>query len=722
MSAARVLVVDDNRDMAAGIAMLLEEDGFEAQVAYSGRSALAALEKREFALVLSDVRMSAMSGMDLLAAIRGRWPATPVILLTAYGSIDSAVDAMRTGACDYLTKPFDNAELVRVARRAIRAGAAGAGFDVAAVVGEVAAGVAAGDLLVGLRNALEVLMRATGADDGEIFLCEPEGRDPLLCVCSGPDDAAMVERTRFAIDLGYPGIVAATGTPLCVQGDLAGDARYLRRSVVDAGLRSLVAAPLPDARGVLGSIHLMSRSDGFPVERVLDLLQRAAVPVSSAIRAALGALRQAVDAFGDPLHESGRPLREILELIRQVAGAQYGTLALVDAATGRPNQVVSTGPASLICVHAEAGAWTSCQTVMAAYGFAANPGRREWPEGCRRGLPRRVASPCCLPLVTEGRLYGLVILDFGRGGAEDATGRLVPLLTMANQLAIRLRSAHAGFTVGADRESGDGARVADSAAPELELRCFGPFAIFRRGQPVSGDTFSRSKALTLLKLLALRAGAPVHRDVLSEHLWPEVEPQQGANRLHGVVHDLRSVIEPARDTRDWTYVRNRGEFYCLEVQAPIDIDLVRYRALAAKGLRGAPVAEAIAHLEQLVALYRGDLFEDDPFAEWCAAEREKLRATHVQTLKKLADLHAHQGNGEASLSLLRRALRAEPFRDDLLLAQMELLAQLGRTNEAVAAYDDYQRRLAVELDAAPSAGLRALRSRLLGTGSGRALG
>ncbi|MCC6747962.1 MAG: response regulator [Deltaproteobacteria bacterium] len=714
MTGARILVVDDNRDMANGIAMLLGEAELSAEVhvAYSAKRALTFLEAREYDLVLSDIRMPGMSGVDLLTSIRSRWPRTKVVLLTAYGTVDSAVGAMKLGAGDYLTKPFDNDALVDVVRRTLAAGIASGGFDLAAVVGEVAGAVSRPeDLLPSLRSALDVLLRATGADDGEIFLCEAEGRDPILCAWAGPDGAAMVDRDRFTMGIGYPGIVVATGKPLCTKGGLADDPRYVRRVVTDAGIRSLVAAPLPDVRAPLGSIHLMSRRSDFPVDRVLDLLEHAAIPISNSVRAGLAALRQTVDEVCGNLDDPSRqPLRVLLESFRQVAGARCGTLALIDPRTGRPDRVVSTGPASLVCGQAEAGSWATCPSVLAAHGFVANPGRRQWPESCRRGLPRRAASPCCLPLVAGSFLYGIVVLDFGREGTAGATGQLVPLLTMAHQAAIRLQSQRGGLGADQARDSG-GVSLASRA--ELELRCLGPFAVYLRGQPIAADAFTRSKALLLLKLLAMKRGAPVHREVLLEQLWPGVAPETGANRLHGVVHDLRSVIEPRRTEREWLYVRNRGDFYYFDLNAPVEIDVARFRQLATRGLRSSPGQEA--DLEEALELYRGDLFEDDPFAEWCAAEREDLREWYVKVVERLTQLYAKAGRKEEALTCLRRALRSSPFRDDLVLAQMELLTQLGRPGEAMTTYDDYQRRLKEEMDAAPSPDLQVFRRRLLGS-------
>lgn len=300
-------------------------------------------------------------------------------------------------------------------------------------------------------------------------------------------------------------------------------------------------------------------------------------------------------------------------------------------------------------------------------------------------------------------MEGLVVLDFGREGAEHAVGRLVPLLTMAQQVAIRLQARRASVPTGPEGE-----------APELELRCLGPFKVLRRGVPIPAESFTRSKALVLLQLLAVRMGAPVHREVLIEQLWPEVEPQLGANRLHGVVHDLRAVIEPHRAEREWRYIRNRGDFYYLDLNAPVELDLARFRRLVAEGLRAGSEQEgdAIAELEAALGLYRGELLEDDPFAEWCEVDRVELKEYYAKALLRLAELHARRGGTEEALGFLRRAERAAPYRDEVIGAKMRLLAELASPDEALAAYDDYRRRLKDELDAGPSAGLQALQRQL----------
>lgn len=114
----RVLVVDDQRSPRRSLGLLLNNAGMQAGEAASGPEALAALETDHYDIIVTDLRMDGMSGIDLLRTVKSRHPGLPVILITAYGSIESAVEAMRLGAYDYLTKPFDEDEMLEKIQQA----------------------------------------------------------------------------------------------------------------------------------------------------------------------------------------------------------------------------------------------------------------------------------------------------------------------------------------------------------------------------------------------------------------------------------------------------------------------------------------------------------------------------------------------------------------------------------------------------------------------------
>jgi DNA-binding NtrC family response regulator len=108
----RVLVVDDEPDLAESCAYFLERAGYEARTAASASEALELLQKESFGVVVSDVRMPRMSGMELLSAIRQRDPDIEVLLLTGYPDLQMAVSAIKQGAFDYLAKPYGEEDLI----------------------------------------------------------------------------------------------------------------------------------------------------------------------------------------------------------------------------------------------------------------------------------------------------------------------------------------------------------------------------------------------------------------------------------------------------------------------------------------------------------------------------------------------------------------------------------------------------------------------------------
>ncbi len=116
---ATVLIVDDEKNIRAHLATYVRGLGHQAETAASGADALALLERLDPDVVLSDVRMAGMDGMELLREIRRRRPDAVVVLMTAYATVRGAVEAMREGAHDYLVKPFDLDEVGLVLERVL---------------------------------------------------------------------------------------------------------------------------------------------------------------------------------------------------------------------------------------------------------------------------------------------------------------------------------------------------------------------------------------------------------------------------------------------------------------------------------------------------------------------------------------------------------------------------------------------------------------------------
>ena len=115
----KILVTEDEESVREIIKWALEENGFEVITAVNGKDALDKFKKHEFHLVLSDIKMPVMTGMELLKNIKNLDPDMPVIMVTAVSDVNIALDALKNGAYDYVTKPFNIEELLVAVKRAL---------------------------------------------------------------------------------------------------------------------------------------------------------------------------------------------------------------------------------------------------------------------------------------------------------------------------------------------------------------------------------------------------------------------------------------------------------------------------------------------------------------------------------------------------------------------------------------------------------------------------
>jgi len=116
---AHILVVDDEPSMRTTLSILLKREGYQVSQAGSGAEALGMLEQGGYDMVLTDLKMAGMDGIELLRRIKVVAPQTEVLIFTAYGTVKSAVEAMKLGAYDYIGKPFDEEELLLKVARAL---------------------------------------------------------------------------------------------------------------------------------------------------------------------------------------------------------------------------------------------------------------------------------------------------------------------------------------------------------------------------------------------------------------------------------------------------------------------------------------------------------------------------------------------------------------------------------------------------------------------------
>lgn len=115
----RILLVDDDPGLSEVIALLLEREGYGVELAGTVKQGLNLVEARKPDLVLTDLKLPDGTGLDVIAGVRARRPRLPLVMITSYSSMESAIEALRAGANDYVIKPFNNEEFLRAIGRAL---------------------------------------------------------------------------------------------------------------------------------------------------------------------------------------------------------------------------------------------------------------------------------------------------------------------------------------------------------------------------------------------------------------------------------------------------------------------------------------------------------------------------------------------------------------------------------------------------------------------------
>jgi len=286
MTSDRVLVVEDEASLRLVLESLLKEMGCEVTCAASGEEALPILEARSFSIALLDIVLPGMSGLEVLRRIKEKAPDTEVIMMTSHASIETAIDAIRKGAYDYLHKPFEFEEVLATLRRALEkhrlvadnrklsASQQRKNRDLISAVQRLRALTAAGIGISSLSSVPEILdllldtvMTELDAARASVMLVEPNGDHMRIAAARGLGDE-ILRNVRVRRGEGVAGRVLEAGRAMLVtdthaDGRTAGHARDdLAASFLSVPIQ--LSVPIKSLDLVLGVVNVTNRNSDEP--------------------------------------------------------------------------------------------------------------------------------------------------------------------------------------------------------------------------------------------------------------------------------------------------------------------------------------------------------------------------------------------------------------------------------------------------------------------------
>jgi len=278
-SAERIIIIDDEKRMCDSLTALLLGDGYEVEAFQSSIEAAEAIKSHRVDLVITDIKMPGLDGLEILKRVKAVDDGIPVILMTGYGSLDTAIEAVASGAYDYLLKPVEFSYLELAVNRALEKRRS----DLARLalleelklsnmilnrrMDDLNALYEAGKSIGSTANLNELLHQivvlastVTEAQVGSIMLLDDSGQFLTVEAAMGLDKE-IVAATRLPIGQSIARTVALEGEPLIVT-DVEKDDRFKRINKERYGAASLLCCPLRIKNKILGVINLANKAGG----------------------------------------------------------------------------------------------------------------------------------------------------------------------------------------------------------------------------------------------------------------------------------------------------------------------------------------------------------------------------------------------------------------------------------------------------------------------------
>lgn len=275
----KIVIIDDEERMCDSLSTLLTEDGYHVEAFQESAVAIESIRAGKVDLVISDIKMPRMDGIDILRAVKEVDQDIPVILMTGFASLETAMEAITEGAYDYLLKPVEFTYLELAVKRALekrrsdhararllldleqsnkslekRVNELNAVYETSKSIGSTL------NLEELLHQIISLASQVTDAQVGSVMLLD-EAKEYLTIAAANGLSPDVINRTRLPIGESIAGHVAQSGQPLVI-GDVESDDRFRRINKERYGAASLMCVPLVTKNRVIGVINLANKSSG----------------------------------------------------------------------------------------------------------------------------------------------------------------------------------------------------------------------------------------------------------------------------------------------------------------------------------------------------------------------------------------------------------------------------------------------------------------------------
>ncbi|MBS2040702.1 response regulator [bacterium] len=745
----RILLLEDDQDLRFVLAQLLEAEGYQVSVASRGQEAVQLAQQHPFDLVVADIRMEGLDGLDALAGVRELQPDVRALVVTGYSTEADSIRAIRLGVGDYLKKPFDLGDFLKaVARLAAERKRQESERErertLLSTLRQALLGLARSlDLVSPQRGILNISQTALRLAQALELSPESSREVELACLLAAISETGIQSFDESELPAGVVRVLGG----LQEAWDGSGGPQGLKGTEIPLESRVVAVALAAGRNQELD--HRFDPSVLAALEQPVS--QNPSTQPLAAQRRGLLSLGRALEAAGDlagaeeAYRLTGRQGREGVEALLGLArlAQRQGQMELVAQLSHRARELShQVGPLVTATTLLETGilqkgppdlfrqAGRLFQSMRVAAGEArALLGLASLGEEIPASQIDQAAQVLLAPeqsaelAASAPWLFPFVMGRVGQGqaGMDRLATRLVREFPRELQRQLTAgQLSQAGRIFAAQQVGSEDSAIArllsnDSepavraalhpnqntpTLPALRIHSLGALEVYRGDEPVDEAAWRGQKTKHLLAYLAAQAGRPVSEEVIIDQFWPD-ELEKGRRSLYWASSVLRRCLRPSLAPENLDYLPRSGGSLRLNPELPRWHDLDELQQRAAEALRYTQQNRSDLALDchrRVLSLYRGPYLESC-YMDWSLRLRSQCEEHFLNALTALTE--SAQSPLEA-LEYSQRMLEIDACRQEAALAAMNALVALGRPEEAVRRYEACCRALRKELGMEPA--------------------